>query len=244
MEMKEYMSQTGISIGDQHTFRDWGLLLISISISSPEAKTKVIDVLGGDGHIDMTEAFGPVRYKNRTLVFSFILLDRRPEIWHGISSRMKNYRKKKKMKVTLDSDPGYYWEGRLSVESVKEDQVYSSIEITLDAFPYKYERADSQEPWKWDSFSFVSGVIRYIGEVEITAEENKINIPKGNMRSVPKFFVSQNSPDFSVDYQGHRFRLKAGWNRFPQISVGGEEDVVLYFSGTGKVKVEYRGGSL
>ena len=49
MEMKEYMSQTGISIGDQHTFRDWGLLLISISISSPEAKTKVIDVLGGDG---------------------------------------------------------------------------------------------------------------------------------------------------------------------------------------------------
>ena len=89
--MKEYMSQTGISIGDQHTFRDWGLLLISISISSPEAKTKVIDVLGGDGHIDMTEAFGPVRYKNRTLVFSFILLDRRPEIWHGISSRMKNY---------------------------------------------------------------------------------------------------------------------------------------------------------
>ena len=88
------------------------------------------------------------------------------------------------------------------------------------------------------------GVIRYIGEVEITAEENKINIPKGNMRSVPKFFVSQNSPDFSVDYQGHRFRLKAGWNRFPQISVGGEEDVVLYFSGTGKVKVEYRGGSL
>lgn len=92
-----------------------------------------------------------------------------------------------KMKVTLDSDPGYYWEGRLSVESVKEDQVYSSIEISLDAFPYKYEQTDSQEPWKWDSFSFVSGVIRYIGEVEITAEENRISIPKGNMRSVPKF---------------------------------------------------------
>ena len=244
MKMKEYMSQTGISIEDKHTFQTWGLLLISISISSPEAKTKVIEVLVGDGSIDLTEAFGPVRYKNRTLVFSFILLHRRPEIWHGISSRLKNYCHGKKMKVTLDSDPGYYWEGRLFVESVKEDQVYSSIEITLDAFPYKYEQISSQEPWKWDPFNFASGVIRYIGEVRITADENTIHIPKGNMRSVPRFYVSQNSSDFSVTYQGRTFPLKAGWNRFPQISVGGDVDVVLRFSGTGKVKVDYRGGSL
>lgn len=244
MKMKEYMSQTGIIIGDKHTFREWGLLLISISISSPEAKKKVVEVLGGDGNIDLTEAFGQVRYENRTLVFSFILLDKRPEIWHEVSSQVKNYCHGKKMKVTLDSDPGYYWEGRLSVESVKEDQVYSSIEIALDAFPYKYEQTDSQEPWKWDSFNFVSGVIRYIGEINITADENTVNIPKGNMRSVPRFYVSQSSSDFSVVYQGQSFPLKAGWNRFPQISVGGDEDVDLHFSGTGKVKVEYRGGSL
>lgn len=243
--MEEYKTvQTGICIGDKHTFRDWGLLLISISISSPEARVKVVEVPGGDGYIDLTEAFGPVRYKNRTIVFSFILVDRRPEKWHDISSRIKNYCHGKKMKVIIDSDPGYYWEGRLSVESIKEDQVYSSIEITLDAFPYKYEQTDSQEPWKWDTFSFVSGVIRYIGEVCITESNNTILILKGNMRSVPRFHVSQCSSDFGVTYKGRNYPLKLGVNRFPQILVGGEEDVTLRFSGTGKVKVEYRGGSL
>ncbi len=243
--MEEYgVSQTGICIGDKHTFQDWGLLLISISISSPEAKTKVVEIPGGDGYIDLTEAFGPVRYKNRTIICSFILIDRRPEKWHEVSSQIKNYCHGKKMKVIMDSDPGYYWEGRLFVESVKEDQIYSSIEITMDVFPYKYEQTNSLEPWKWDPFNFSSGVIRYIGEVNITASDNALLILKGNMWSVPKFFVTQCSTDFSVTYEGQNYPLKTGVNRFPQILVGGDKDVTLHFSGTGKVKVEYRGGSL
>lgn len=243
--MGEYgVSQTGIRIGDKHTFQDWGLLLISISISSPEAKKKVIEILGGDGCIDLTEAFGPVRYKNRTIVCSFILVDRRPEKWHEVSSQIKNYCHGRKMKVIMDSDPGYYWEGRIFVESIKEDQVYSSIEITMDAFPYKYEQTSSQEPWKWDTFSFTSGIIRYIGEMNITASNNTILILKGNMPSVPKFFVTQCSADFGVTYKGQNYPLKTGVHRFPQIIVGGNEDITLSFSGTGKVKVEYRGGSL
>lgn len=121
MEMDGYgVSQTGIRIGDKHTFQDWGLLLISISISSPEAKTKVIEIPGGDGCIDLTEAFGPVRYKNRTIVCSFILIDRRPDRWHEVSSQIKNYCHGKKMKVIMDSDPGYYWEEGSMLKALKK----------------------------------------------------------------------------------------------------------------------------
>ncbi len=242
--VRRSIETTGIRIGEKHTFQDWGLLLISITVSSPEAKTKVVEVLGGDGSIDLTEALGPVRYKNRTLVFSLILIDRKPEKWHEVSSLVRNYCHGKKMRVFIDTDPGYYWEGRVSVESDKQDQIHSTIEISLDAFPYKYELTDSQEPWKWDSFNFVSGVIRYVGEVNISSVSNQICIPKGDMLTVPEFYVSEISTSLSVIYGGREYSLRKGKNRFPQIRVGGEEEVILSFKGLGKVKVYYRGGRL
>lgn len=235
---------TGIQIGEKHTLLDWGLLLISITISSPETKIKMVEVLGGDGYIDLTETLGPIRYKNRVLGFQFILIDKKPEKWHEISSLIRNYCHGKKMRVSIDSDPGYYWEGRVSVESDKQDQIHSIVEISLDAFPYKYELTNSQELWKWNPFNFVSGVIRYVGEIHITSTNNIISIPKGEMLTVPEFYVSEISTSLSVIYEGKEYLLKNGKNRYPQIRVGGDEEIDLLFKGAGKVKVYYRSGRL
>lgn len=235
---------TGVQIGEKHTLLDWGLLLVSITVSSPEAKTKVVEVLGGDGYIDLTEALGPIRYKNRALGFRFILIDKKPEKWHEVSSLIRNYCHGRKMRVYIDTDPGYYWEGRLSVESDKQDQIHSVIEISMDAFPYKYELTNSQEPWKWDPFNFVSGVIRYIGEIQITPANNIISIPKGEMLTVPEFYVTEMSTSLSVVYNGKEFPLKNGKNRYPQIRVGGNEEITLLFKGSGRVKIYYRSGRL
>ena len=156
----EFPQYTGVKIGDQHTLDDWGLLLLSVDISYPEPKTRTVEVLGGDGNIDLTDALGGVKFNNRTVGFEFVLIDKSPVVWLETTSIIRNYCHGKKMKVIMDTDPSHYWEGRIFVTSTKEDQAYSAIKIEVDAFPYKYDVSSSDDPWLWNPFSFLSGVIR------------------------------------------------------------------------------------
>lgn len=240
----EFPQYTGVKIGDYHTLDDWGLLLLSVDIPYPEPKTRRVELLGGDGSIDLTDALGGVKYNNRTVGFEFVLIDKRPQIWLEKTSMIRNYCHGKKMKVVLDTDPSHYWEGRLFVTSTKEDQVHSAVKIEVDAFPYKYDVLSSKDPWLWDPFSFLSGVIRTIGILNITAQNNKVTIPSGTMPTVPVFEVSDITQEMKVSCESRLFDLKNGINRFPQIVVGGEKEVELLFSGIGKVQINYRGGSM
>lgn len=240
----EFPQYTGVKIGDCHTLDDWGLLLLSVDIPYPEPKTRTVELLGGDGNIDLTDALGGVKFNNRTVGFEFVLIDKSPLVWLETTSIIRNYCHGKKMKVIMDTDPSHYWEGRIFVTSTKEDQIHSVVKIEADAFPYKYDVLSSEDPWLWDPFSFLSGVIRTIGVLDITAQNNKVKIPSGTMPTVPVFNVSDMTQEMKVSYDSRLFSLRQGINRFPQIVVGGEKEVELIFSGSGKVQISYRGGSL
>lgn len=234
---------TGIKIGEIHTLDDWGLLLLSVEIPYPDPKTKTVELLGGDGVIDLTDAMGGVKFSNRTLSFGFVLLDKNPRLWTEMVSKMRNYCHGKKMQIVMDTDPSHYWEGRCYVNSTKEDQIHSTVTVRVDAFPYKYDVLSSNDPWLWDPFSFVSGVIRTIDDITLTGADIKIMIPAGNMPIVPIFYVSNIGQNISVSYKSREFELEEGANRIPQIIIGVEE-TELIFSGKGTVRVSYRGGSL
>lgn len=235
---------TGIKIGDIHTLKDWGLLLLSVDIPYPSPKTKTVELLGGDGNIDLTDSFGGVKYENRSITFHFLFIDKNPELWVETTSLIRNYCHGKKMKVIMDTDPSHYWEGRVYVESTKEDQIRSTVKIEVDAFPYKYDILGSDDPWIWDTFSFVSGVIRTLEEIYITPGNNEILIPSGTMPTVPSIYVSDVEQTMKIIYRAREFDLKAGVNRIPQIIVGGDDETELIFSGIGKLRISYRGGSL
>lgn len=240
----EFPKYTGVKIGDFHTLNDWELLLLSVDIPYPDPKTKKVELLGGDGNIDLTDIFGGVKYNNRAIGFGFVLIDKDPQVWLERTSLIRNYCHGKKMKVVMDTDPSHYWEGRIFVTSTKEDQLHSTVNIEIDAFPYKYDALSSDDPWLWDTFSFLSGVIRTIGILNITDQNNKVTIPSGTMPTVPIFEVTDIIQEMKVFYDSRVFNLKEGKNRFPQIIVGGEKETELVFSGCGKVQISYRGGSL
>ena len=40
------------------------------------------------------------------------------------------------------------------------------------------------------------------------------------------------------------YQLVNGWNRFPDLKVSGADEVTLNFSGTARITIDYRGGSL
>lgn len=59
----------GVAFGSYHSFNSWGRILQSKGIKAPEPKINQIDIDGGDGVLDLTDSFGDVKYKNRSLSF-------------------------------------------------------------------------------------------------------------------------------------------------------------------------------
>ena len=59
----------GARIGEKHTYRDWNLGWVGVTIDFPEAKTYLVDLPGGNGSIDLTTTLtgGDVKYKDRNI---------------------------------------------------------------------------------------------------------------------------------------------------------------------------------
>ena len=100
----------GITFGGFHSYRDFSLILAQKTIGTPSPKTEVIDIPGGDGVLDLTEFFGEIKYNNRNLSFEFssVVI---PEDFMSLFSMVQNALHGKKMKITLDDDPGWFYMG-------------------------------------------------------------------------------------------------------------------------------------
>lgn len=129
------------SSGSVHTFNDWNLMqLAEMEISSPEPKTHVIDsVLGIDGDIDITEHFGDIRYKNRSVKYKFVSLDCNHSEWMNVLRTMNGSVHGRMCTVIADIDPTYYWKGRVYIEpESKTDSFVGSVVVRIDAEPRMY----------------------------------------------------------------------------------------------------------
>lgn len=128
----------GITFGEYHSYRDLHLILAEKSIGTPEPKTELIDIPGGDGVLDFTEFFGEVKYKNRELSFEFSTLVPQSEFM-TLFSMVQNALHGKKMMISLDVDPEWYYIGRITVEPWKADKNIGKITIDCDCEPYKHK---------------------------------------------------------------------------------------------------------
>lgn len=153
------ISQTE-SYWNLHTWENWGLFCTDVSIDSPEVEQNTVSVPGRHGILDYSEALtGAPVFHNRTITFSFVKLGSM-ESWHDLYSEILHELHGKQTYFVIDTDPWFYYTGRCSVSSVREDGVYSSFTITVDADPFKYSVRNTLSDWLWDPFSFETGVIQ------------------------------------------------------------------------------------
>ena len=229
----EYVDFDGV-----RTDRDWNLNLLSVRIAPPEAKTKTIDVPGIDGEIDRSEIFGDVRYENREIEYVFSSYCSYEE-WPIIVSDISNYLHGRKRKAINGFDRSFYWEGRFEVDSEKEDPALQELTITGNVDPYKYDLDDGSEPWKWDPFSFRTGIIRNYSKRQIDGSGTITII--GRRKQVNPTIITD--ADMAVACEGQVINLQPGATVLYELQLGeGRHD--LTFTGTGTVTVLYRGGSL
>ena len=231
------MFEHGILIGDKHTYNDWNLVCTKVEISDPEQKTYFIEIPGRDGVIDLSEALvGDVKYGNREIKMEFVRRQYHLTEWHLRSSDILDYCHGQRRKVILDSDRAYYYEGRLRAETEKDFKGIDHFTISADVEPYKYERYSSLEPWVWDTFCFVDGIIRNYKDLEVN-ETMTLLIPGRRKRVVP---VIDCSVAMTLEYGGRTYYLPVGRSKILDLQLGTGEHL-LTFKGNGMVSVEYRG---
>lgn len=118
------------------TYANLGLVLSSKQMTPPEVKRYIVDVPGGDGSIDLTEALtGDVAYSNRSHKFTFSA--RPPLDFEALKSRVSNLLHGRRFDYRLSWDPGYTYSGRFSVSSYEESPGVGTIVVSVDADPYK-----------------------------------------------------------------------------------------------------------
>ena len=229
----------GVTIGEKHSYDDWGLILSSKTISPPVPKTNNVSVPLMDVTIDMTEILTEdIKYEDRNLKFTFSVVDKRKS-WAEKISEIENYIHGKRMKIVCDDDPAFYYIGRVSVDNWNSDSRVGKLVVNCTVEPFKYDILSSAVDWEWDIFDFDQGIINETGELIVDGTRT-ITLICRRKRMFPIFTASA---AMTVKFDGVTYNLPAGSNKIYDIFLcEGENE--LTFTGNGTVSIDYIGGSL
>lgn len=212
----------GITFDGIHSYDHFALILTSKNIGQPTVKTEYVEVLGADGQLDLTEAFGDIKYNNRKLTFIFSISEFNQD-WTTAYSRVLNALHGKKMKIVLDDEPEYYYLGRVNVSDYTSSKRIGNIIIEVDAEPYKYKQ----------TLTIVTRTIS--GTLTVDFYNSRKTV-------VPKFVT--NAQVQIVYNNGNTYTIAgSGTHIIPNI-IFKQGMNTLTFNGTATVAVQYQEGDL
>lgn len=249
-----------ITFGEKNTWDDWRLVPSSRPVFNPPAqKVKTLDIPGGDGVIDLSQALtGYPVYQNRTGSIEFIVMNGfKP--WHMAYSDIMDYLHGQTMRAVLEDDPEYFYEGRFTVNAWKSEKDWSRITIDYSVGPYKWSVLSSLDDWLWDPFNFQNGIIRTVlfKDIAVTTDVKSRKLDAalfGRAPVCPRFDVSSTAgrgvhvrfvnPQLGIDISK---LLPDGTIQIPEFVFFGTQDTTIYLwcdSGTGTVSIDFRQGRL
>lgn len=169
----------------------FGLVLTSdTDLGVAEPKTYVVDIPGGNGSIDLTEALtGDVAYEDRTMRLAFAA-DGVEDV-ERLRTRMLSMLHGRRLPFTLSFDPGYTYTGRFAVgsfERVGPAGVEVTVEVTCDPYKLKEHCAYRLNATGGVMFEFESGrrpvhpVIECEQPCFVTWDGVETTVPAGSYR--------------------------------------------------------------
>ena len=96
----------GAFFNDRYS-NDYGSIMNYARITPAAVKENYVDIAGGDSDIDLTEAVGGVVFEDGQIDFKFTFFDSQSK------DRMKNDLHGRRMKIILEREPEFYYEGRV-----------------------------------------------------------------------------------------------------------------------------------
>jgi hypothetical protein len=125
----------GTDFGGIHSHRDLHLIQQSVKEQPAEPKLNLVDIPGANGSKDMSELpGGQLCYKDRTITWTFALYP--GEDWDAKHRQVSNELNGKRCKITLDTNPDYYYSGRVVVKDYNKDRLLRQITVEAICSPY------------------------------------------------------------------------------------------------------------
>lgn len=141
----------------KNTWDDWHMIPSSRpTISSPGVSANFVEIPGRlEGPIDMSEYLTnrPI-YGSRSGSFEFIV-ENDHQYWTTLKRELMAFFHGKRMKMCLEDDPGFYWEGRFTFNSWQSKEWNSTVTIDYTLDPFKTRINDQGvNDIIWDTFNF------------------------------------------------------------------------------------------
>lgn len=233
----------GATINGKHTDEMHLKVMNTDIVGFPKPKILRMEIPGSSKFIDLTESLtGKCEFEGRTIKLE-LAGENHPGIWPTIVSDLLRSFHGKFVKVILDDDLGYYYQGRATISEFARNRRVGVVLLTVDADAFKYERFSSTEDWIWDVFSFENGIIREYTNLTLSDNE-PFYIPGSSIDMIPTFKVSgiSRSPAYII-FHGNQYEVRMGDNMFTDIKIP-EEGAEVRVLGISKLDIEVRGGCL
>lgn len=217
----------GTDFGGVHSYRDLNLIQQKVEVEPAEPKLNMIEIPGADGAVDLTEQpGGRVTYKTRRITWTFALYP--GENWDAKHAQVSNALNGKRCNVTLDSDPDYYYQARLSVAKHNVDGLLRQIIVEAICQPYKLKQRNTGRT------------------LSLTTSFQSMTIVNGRKPAVPTIKLPVPG---TLRWKGNTFALNAGAHKILDIELTEGENLLEAKAdsntGSGRVmSVIYQEGSL
>lgn len=235
------MPREGIQLDNYNTLTEWGLYVVTRTDSGPQPKLYTVDVPGGNGAIDVTEAvLGSIAYSNRQIE-CFLRGTGPEEAWANKYSEILASIQGRKMQITFPDDIGYYYVGRVSVTDWTHNGERASLTLAMDCEPFKYEINAYGANWLWDPFDFLYGVI--YDDTKTISGTTTVTVETLKMPVTPSFRATK---AMTLTCEGNVYTIPADTDItfYELVLTEGSHALTFKCSGTGTVKIMFTNGVL
>lgn len=215
----------GTDFGGVHSFIDLHLIQQKVDVQPAEPKLNLIDIPGADGSKDLsTQPAGRVTFSDRLLTWTFALYP--GEVWADKHRQVSGALNGKYCRITLDSDPDYYYLGRLVVKSYNVDRQLRQITIEATCRPYMLRQQET--------------VVRV---TNLSTTYRTLDLVNDRKPAIPTIVVTAET---TLRWQGNTITLAAGTHKILDIELqeGINKLEARTTTGTGGITLTYQEGAL
>lgn len=205
----------------KHTFEDWGLLLSSFSIGEATPKTEYVDIVGGNGTLDLTEIYGQIFFKDRTHTIVLTSLDDELRFTDKLDE-ITAFLHGRKFKITNDFNNEWYYVGRVEVNKYATSKRLGKITLKCVCEPYKYKQHKTI-------------IVEAINGTDV-----EVACPNSRMEVVPTFRASTN---MNFKFNNNTYAISDNDTIYNDI-IFGEGNNIIKVTGNGTITISYQEGTL
>lgn len=122
----------------KNTWDNWQLIpTAKPTFPMPEPQLKFVEVPGMDGSYDISNYLtNEIKYSDRKATFQFKALETASD-WDSRCSEIGSFLHGQKLKIFLEDDPDYYYEGRVKFSEKNSGDKIPTISFECQVGPYK-----------------------------------------------------------------------------------------------------------